>query len=644
MRERVEWAACPARVGIQPLACRGGALGAAMSSLRSWVTAVALVVMVALVAVTGSGARAQEASDGFATDLNRLGAVLGRDVLGVQTSDLLGHLRLGASLTFSYADDPLTMVDADDRDFVLARFIDHRVGADVGVALGLFDRLELAVTLPLTLSQGGDDLAALGRPGETVSAFALGDLGARLAVRIYGGRSGFQLHLAGRVAVPTGDADAYMSDGALRFEPSLGLGYAADGFRVALEVGYELRPERTAATFVGDDMVRWGVGARLPVWTAPGHGLAVLLAAVGSVQTARGIDPIDPSLALDDDPSLSIEAQGALEWVTGPVALMAGGSWSAVRAVGSPDVRAFLGIGWVSAPSKDKDGDGLEDALDRCPDDEEDLDGFEDEDGCPDLDDDGDGIPDEDDKCPRVAGIKAEKGCPSKVRDSDGDGIDDAADQCSNEAEDKDGFQDTDGCPDPDNDGDGVPDTADKCANDAEDKDGFNDEDGCPDPDNDGDGIPDASDKCPDRPEVKNGLDDTDGCPDTTQRDLVLTETRIELLKPLLFTGDKVRPESGPVLDQLAQMLIEHRYLTKVRIESHTDSEGDAQYNLALTQRRAEAVVSHLVKKGVGPERLVAQGFGEERPLMPNDRPDRRAKNRRVEVHLLAIDGKSVSP
>ena len=639
MGERCEWAVEPARVGHHPsggprLRCGRMVVGLCVLALAT----------IGLLPGSGGIARAQEASDGFAIDLGRMGPVLGRDLLGVQSSDLLGHMRLSASLVFSYADDPLTMVDADDRDFVLARFIDHRVGADVGLALGLFDRLELGVTLPLTLSQGGDDLAALGRPGETVSAFALGDLGARLAFRLFGGRSGFQLHLAGRVAIPTGDADAYMSDGALRIEPSLGLGYAADGFRVAFEVGYELRPERVAATHVGDDMVRWGLGARLPIWTAPGHGLAVLLAALGTVQTASGVDPIDPSLELEDAPSLSIEAQGALEWTTGPVAIMAGGSWSAVRAVGSPDVRAFFGLGWVSAPSKDKDGDGIEDALDRCPEDEEDLDGFEDEDGCPDLDDDGDGVPDEDDKCPKVAGVQAERGCPSKVRDGDGDGIDDAADKCPGEAEDKDGFQDMDGCPDPDNDGDGVADAVDKCPSDAEDKDGFEDEDGCPDPDNDGDGIPDAADKCPARPEVKNGLEDSDGCPDTNLRDVALGETRIELLKPVLFAGDKPRPDSLPVLDQLAQLLTEHRYLTKVRIESHTDSEGDAEYNRGLTQRRAEAIVSHLVKKGVAAERLVAQGLGEDRPLMPNDRPDRRAKNRRVEVHVLAIDGKPVQP
>ena len=66
-------------------------------------------------------------------------------------------------------------------------------------------------------------------------------------------------------------------------------------------------------------------------------------------------------------------------------------------------------------------------------------------------------------------------------RDSDGDGIPDDVDQCPNEPEDYDGFQDEDGCPDPDNDGDGIPDVDDLCPLDPEDFDGFQDEDGCPD-------------------------------------------------------------------------------------------------------------------------------------------------------------------
>ena len=99
-------------------------------------------------------------------------------------------------------------------------------------------------------------------------------------------------------------------------------------------------------------------------------------------------------------------------------------------------------------------------------------------------------------------------------KDTDGDGIPDSIDKCPNEPEDKDGFQDEDGCPDPDNDGDGILDKDDKCPNEPEDKDGFQDEDGCPDPDNDGDGIPDVKDKCPNEPETFNGYQDEDGCPD----------------------------------------------------------------------------------------------------------------------------------
>ena len=98
--------------------------------------------------------------------------------------------------------------------------------------------------------------------------------------------------------------------------------------------------------------------------------------------------------------------------------------------------------------------------------------------------------------------------------DADNDGIPDDNDLCPEIPEDRDGFEDTDGCPDPDNDKDGILDVSDKCPDQAEDKDGFEDSDGCPDPDNDKDGILDANDKCPDKAETVNDFEDTDGCPD----------------------------------------------------------------------------------------------------------------------------------
>jgi outer membrane protein OmpA-like peptidoglycan-associated protein len=136
----------------------------------------------------------------------------------------------------------------------------------------------------------------------------------------------------------------------------------------------------------------------------------------------------------------------------------------------------------------DVDHDGVGDDADRCPIAPEDRDGFQDDDGCPDL-------------------------------DNDGDGIADARDRCPNDAEDKDGFQDDDGCPDLDDDEDGVPDKQDRCPRQPETKNGYKDEDGCPDKDlrrqdTDKDGVMDDADKCVDEPEDKDGFEDADGCPD----------------------------------------------------------------------------------------------------------------------------------
>ncbi len=134
--------------------------------------------------------------------------------------------------------------------------------------------------------------------------------------------------------------------------------------------------------------------------------------------------------------------------------------------------------------SGDVDNDGIDDAQDQCPTEPEDKDGYEDGDGCPDVDNDQDTIPDASDKCP-------------------------------SESEDSDGFEDTDGCPEPDNDKDGIPDHNDRCPNEAETKNGFRDDDGCPDEaDEDKDGVPDSKDKCPKEPEDTDGFQDTDGCPD----------------------------------------------------------------------------------------------------------------------------------
>jgi len=243
----------------------------------------------------------------------------------------------------------------------------------------------------------------------------------------------------------------------------------------------------------------------------------------------------------------------------------------------------------------DKDGDGITDDKDKCPNEPEDKDGYQDEDGCPDPDNDGDGIPDTADKCPL-------------------------------EPEDQDGYQDADGCPDPDNDSDGLADRIDQCPNEPEDKDGYQDADGCPDPDNDKDGIPDTKDKCPNEPGVP-----PDGC-QAKYKLVVVTEKKIELKQTVYFDFNKatIRSVSFALLDDVAHAMKDNPTI-KVEIQGHTDSVGDDDYNLKLSQKRAESVRAYLVRKGIDGERMVPKGYGENVPIADNRTKEGRDQNRRVE-------------
>lgn len=246
---------------------------------------------------------------------------------------------------------------------------------------------------------------------------------------------------------------------------------------------------------------------------------------------------------------------------------------------------------------RDRDGDGVPDASDGCVDQREDLDGFEDDDGCPDPDNDRDGIVDASDKCPSEAGPMQNLGCP--VLDKDGDGVTDDRDQCPNE---------------------------------PEDKDGVHDEDGCPDLDNDGDGVPDDRDECKDQP----GPAENKGCPRPYSL-VAVTKERIEIKKQIRFaTGSAkiVGAQSEKILDEVALALSDNLQIKKVRIEGHTDSVGADSTNLKLSQSRARAVMSALIKRGIDPARMEAVGFGETRPIASNATGPGRAENRRTEFNI----------
>jgi outer membrane protein OmpA-like peptidoglycan-associated protein len=168
--------------------------------------------------------------------------------------------------------------------------------------------------------------------------------------------------------------------------------------------------------------------------------------------------------------------------------------------------------------------------------------------------------------------------------------------------------------------------------------DGFEDANGCPDPDNDGDGFPDQNDQCPNEAEVLNGFEDEDGCPDKGKQLVVVQEEKIELLEKVRFARNMDRiigPQSFAILNSIASVL-KSRPAVKVRIEGHTDSVGSAQVNRSLSERRANSVTNYLIKQGIEPDRLEAVGYGPDRPIAANQTLEGRAANRRVEFVITA--------
>lgn len=195
-----------------------------------------------------------------------------------------------------------------------------------------------------------------------------------------------------------------------------------------------------------------------------------------------------------------------------------------------------------------------------------------------------------------------------------------------------------------DKDGDGVPDDKDACPERAEDHDGFDDLDGCPDIDNDLDRVLDVADKCATVPETYNGYTDDDGCPDTVPPDVDALRGTIE---GLLYADAEtaVRQSAKPSIAKLAKLMTVHPSIRVVLI-GHTDNLEASQFaqgqpnpdlvalSADLSRARAEAVRLALVDLGIASQRIDAEGRGSEEPVSDNGTPRGRLANRRVEIKL----------
>ena len=178
-----------------------------------------------------------------------------------------------------------------------------------------------------------------------------------------------------------------------------------------------------------------------------------------------------------------------------------------------------------------------------------------------------------------------------------------------------------------DRDGDGIPDRDDQCPREPGPA-----PTGCP-PDVDGDDIPDLEDKCPTEPETRNGFEDDEGCPDIVPAEFA---DLAGILKGINFDSDKdkIKPDSKPILDRAVKVLKKYPQV-RIEISGHTDSRGEYEHNVDLSQRRAESVKQYLIDDGIAAERIETRGAGPNEPVADNETSDGRAENRRIEVKIL---------
>jgi len=449
------------------------------------------------------------------------------------------------------------------------------------------------------------------------------------------------LALVARMSFPTGQGGSFLGEESVTANPTAIIEFA-DGaiherehrFRLAFNFGYLVRDGLIFRDLVLNSAFTYRAGLSIHPTKLVEMGLETVGWVAGPRKAHAPMEFI-PSIRLLPAKDMAVTAGVGLGMLPG---------------LGSPDYRVFLGATLspsFNAADLDRDRDGLSNKVDRCKNDPEDFDEFQDDDGCPDVDNDKDTILDVDDQCPNDPEdwdeFQDADGCPDV--DNDKDGILDAQDQCPDVPETVNGYMDEDGCPDEepasDSDKDGLDDDIDNCPYDPEDFDRWEDEDGCPDRDNDLDGILDADDQCPNEKEVFNSVEDEDGCPDEGEPPRVFIErSRIVITDKIFFQTAKsiIKVESYSLLNEIADLILAHEDIRQIRVEGHTDSDGSDTYNLDLSQARAEAVVDYLVGRGVERTRLDPAGFGERRPIDDNDNDAGKQKNRRVEFLIVDRD------
>jgi hypothetical protein len=491
-----------------------------------------------------------------------------------------GSMQLATGVVTTYANRLRTFGSKTEGEE--SRLVEHAIVLHPGASLVLAPGARFALDMPVAFQLGQPATLARVRYYEPASP-ALGDLRAGIDVRFLGprapGAGGLTLATGVNAWLPTGSRDDYTSDGDVRVGIHLGSALEAGWLLATMRVGYMYRRE-------------------LPPFGSVSLGSeANGQAAVGWQTRHVVVGPeLHASTILRDffvRKSTPVEALLGAHVTAGDARIGLGGGASVVSGFGAAHLRGFASLEWIpgaSASASDRDGDGVPDGEDVCPD----VAGSRGGSGCPEppRDADRDGVVDGEDACPDLPGVATSiamtHGCP----DADADGIPDPIDACPKTAGVASPIPRFHGCP-PDADGDDVPDAEDACVDVAGVRTSDPKTNGCPPPpkDRDKDGVDDDDDACPDVPGPKSTDVASSGCP------LVRREG-----SGLLVAGG-VAIDGEPGLGPLATWLAEHVEVTKATIVVH-DAKG-------VAQKRADAVVGKLVALGVAKKRLAARGVAD---------------------------------
>ncbi len=487
-------------------------------------------------------------------------AVGNRSFLTVNSAETMAKGQFTLALGMTYLQKPLTVyfVDQANGDMLQSRadVVTSIVAGSLAGGYSILDNLQIDAFVPIIFALRGDGLdAQTGQPeAGGISATGFGDLRLEAVWRFYEtGPLSFALIPA--FTLPTSmslgsDTDSFLGDKAPTFRPKVAATLTTLGGKLSAgaNLGVILRKPRT--------LYSTEVGQQVTYGAAAAYHVVERLDVIAELFGRQGFNG-----NLDGSP---LEVDGGIRVLPGSqLSILAGVGTGLVRGVGVPSFRFFASVSWS-----------------------------------PDF------------------------------RDSDGDGIDNMHDKCPDQPEDKDGFQDEDGCPDPDNDGDFIEDSQDKCPNEKEDIDGFEDEDGCPDPDNDKDGIPDDKDACPNEPEDHLPPRPDDGCParaaepseegkpEAAPATQPASATGAALQQKLEFDGTRVRTASRVVVEKVVAGMKARADVKKWRVTVTVVKGKFEKVSQRLADSQAKAVKAVLARKGIPANAIETVGMVGDAPMV----------------------------